>query len=125
MTIEISGVDVNSGLDLCDGDVDIYLRILRSYVSDMVPALERIRTVSEGTLKDYAVSIHGVKSISAAIGAEEARKTAKQLEDMAKGGDLAGVLAKNGAFVKYAENLVNGVRLWLEKNDAAGGKGGR
>ena len=113
MTIEIPGVDVKSGLDLCDGDVNIYLRILRSYVIDMTAALEKIRNVSEETLRDYTVSIHGVKSVNAAIGAEEARKTAKQLEDMARAGDLKGVLAMKDAFVKYAEKLVAGVRTWL------------
>ena len=118
MTIKIPGVDVESGLDLCDGEVDIYLRVLRSYIIDVTGALEKIRNVSKETLKDYAVSVHGVKSTSAAIGAEETRKVAKQLEDMAKGGDLAGVLAINSAFVKNTENLVAGVRAWLEKNDA-------
>jgi len=116
MAFEIPGVDVKKGLDLCDGDLDIYLRILHSYVSDMTEALVKIRNVSEIKLSDYAVSVHGIKSTSDAVGAEEARKTAKQLEEMARGGDLAGVLAKNTAFVKYLENLVLGIQKTLEKH---------
>jgi len=122
MEIEIPGVDVNKGLDLCDGDLDIYLRILRSYVSDMHSNIEKIKKVSKETLKGYAVSIHGVKSTSEAVGAEELRKKAKELEEMAKCGDLDGVLTKNNNLIKYIENIVDGIQLFLKKYDAAGGE---
>ena len=117
MAIEISGVDTKKGLALFEDDLDTYVDILRSYVSNVPATLDKIRNVSEETLKDYAVGVHGVKGVSEAIGAEEARKTAKQLEEMAKNGDLAGVLARNNAFIKYTENLVNDIRTWLEKYD--------
>ena len=120
MAIEIPEIDVNSGLELCDGDMGIYLNSLRLYVSSIPTSLEKMSGVSDGTLKDYSITVHGVKSMSEYIGAEEARKTAKQLEDLAKGGDLAGVLAQNEAFINYAQNIVAGVRNWLEKNDPSG-----
>ena len=120
MGIDIFGVDSERGLDFCDGDLNLYLDILRSYVADMHEVLEKIRNVSAETLPAYAVHVHGVKSISHAIGAEEARKTAKHLEDLANGGNLEAVLLKNGAFIKYAEKLVSGIKAWLEKNDTAG-----
>jgi len=116
MKIEIPGVDTVNGLDLCDGDEEIYLRVLRSYVIDVTEALEKIRSVSVETLKSYTVSVHGIKSTSAAIGAEELRKTAKELEDMAKSGDLNGILAKNDAFLKYTGGIVNNIREWFKKN---------
>ncbi|MCL2480344.1 MAG: Hpt domain-containing protein [Spirochaetaceae bacterium] len=119
MVIEIPGVDADSGLKFCEGDVNIYMRFLRLYVSSMSTALEKIRSVSEETLRDYAASIHGIKGISETIGAEEARKTAKQLEIMAKSNDLAGVLAQNKTFITYAENLVANIRSWLEKNNTS------
>ena len=116
MEIKIPGIDTEYALDLCDGDVNIYLRILHSYVSDMTANLEKIQTVTAETLKDYAVTIHGIKSISDAVGAQTARNTAKQLEDIAKSGDLDGVIAKNSAFLNYAENLMAGLKFWLETN---------
>ena len=116
MKINIPGVDEKRGLDLFEGDIDTYISILRSYVSSMPGSLDSIRSVSGEKLKEYTISVHGIKSISDAIGAEEARKTAKQLEDLAKSGDLAGVLARNSAFVKYAEKLVEDIQAWLEKN---------
>ena len=122
MAIEISGVDVNKGLDLCDGNLDIYLRILRCYVLDITAALETINNISQENLGLYAKTVHGIKGTSDAIGAEEARIMAKELELMAKANNLSGVLAKNNAFVKYITNLLENVKAWLEKYDAAEGK---
>jgi HPt (histidine-containing phosphotransfer) domain-containing protein len=77
-----------------------------------------MRHVSQEKLHDYAISAHAAKGISEYVGAEEVKKTAKQLEAMAKDGDLAGILAQNEAFIKYAGNIVNDIKNWLEKNNA-------
>ena len=119
MAIEISGVDTNSGLELCDGDMNIYLNALHLYASSIPADLEKMSGVSQETLADYAITVHSVKSMSQYIGAEEARKTAKELEAMAKGGDLAGVQAQNEAFIKYLKNLADGIDAWLKKNEGA------
>jgi len=120
MTINIPGINAQSGLELCDGDLKIYLRSLHLYVSNVPSNMEKIRTVSTETLHDYSIKVHGIKGMSEYIGAEETRKAAKQLEEMAKAGDLTGVLAQNDAFVKQVENLTDNIRDWLKINDASG-----
>ena len=120
MVIQIPGVDVDKGLGLCEGDLDIYVRFLHRYVANMPESLSKMRNVSEATLKDYTISAHGVKGISEIIGASDIIKEARQLEVMAKEGNLAGVLAQNDAFIKHAENVVAGIQSWLEKHDASG-----
>ena len=115
MVINIPGIDIKIGLDdYCQGDVELYAEVLRSYVEDMLEAFEKIRVVSKESLSEYAVFIHGVKGISKAVGAEDARKTALRLQEMADNGNLAGVLAENTEFVKYAEKLVAGIQAWLK-----------
>ena len=116
MALEISGIDTKIGLDYCAGDLDIYLRVLRSYVLDITEVLDKMRNVSEMNLKNYAVYVHGIKSISEAVGAEEARKTALDLEELAKNGDFTGVQAKNRAFIAYLENLVTHIQECLKKH---------
>ena len=122
MEIKISGVDVNKGLDLCDGNLDIYLRILRCYVIDISAALEKIKNISEKNFSEYENIVHGIKGTSDAIGAEEAKKMAKEMELMAKANKLSEVMAKNNDFIKYIENLLNNVKVWLDQYDAAEGK---
>ena len=116
MAMEIPGLDTDSGLELCDNDMNVYLNSLRLYVSNIPASLQKMRGVSQETLKAYSIAIHGVKSMSQYIGAEEARKTAKQLETFARNGDLAGIQAQNEDFIKYAQNLIEGIQSWLEKN---------
>jgi len=116
MTIDIPGLNVDAGLELCGGSTDIFLNSMRLYVTNMPAALKKMKNLSKETLKDYAIAVHGVKGISEYIGAEEAMKTAKQLETMAKADDFAGVQAQNDAFIKYAENLVDTIQKWLAKN---------
>ena len=120
MAIKIPGLDVDRGLNLCDGNEKIYLNSLRLFVSSIPASLEKMQSVSQETLEKYSVTAHSVKSMSDYAGAEEVRKTAKELEALAKAGDLAGVLAKNDAFIKFAEGIVEGVRSWLEKNGDQG-----
>ena len=115
MTINIPGIDAQKGLDLYDGDTEIYFTVLHSWVNNTPAALNRLRNVSAATLSDYAITVHGVKGTSTTIGAEEIRKTAMKLESLANAGDLSGVLAQNEAFIKSTEDLVNIVQNWLNE----------
>jgi hypothetical protein len=76
-----------------------------------------MRSVSAGTLTDYKIKVHGVKNTSESIGAMEARRMAAELETFAKAGDLSGVLGKNEALLRYVDNLLGNIRIWLERLD--------
>jgi len=117
MAIEIPEVNSASGLDLCDGDMKIYLNSLRIFASSIPADLEKMKGVTKETLSEYSVTAHSVKSMSNYIGAEESRKTAKQLEALADAGDFDAVMAQNEAFINYAQGIVNNVRNWLESNN--------
>jgi HPt (histidine-containing phosphotransfer) domain-containing protein len=60
--------------------------------------------------------VHTVKGACASIGAKELNLRAKELEAMAKGGDLAGVQERNDEFVKDARVLVGHINEWLANN---------
>jgi len=118
MVVDIPGVDQDKIMDLYDGDLDIYLPILRSYLSVIPATLDKIKSVSAETLPEYTIKVHGIKSTSEGIGAQEARKMAAELESLAKAGDLSGILAKNNALVKYVSDLVKNIQNWLARYDA-------
>ena len=113
MNIEIPELDVAYGLEICGGDTETYLYSLRLYVTSLPPLLQKMRAASEKTLHEYSINVHNVKSISEYIGAREANRTARQLESMAKEGDLAGLLERNESFIKYLEKLVGDIKSWL------------
>jgi CheY-like chemotaxis protein/two-component sensor histidine kinase len=117
MKIEIAGVDESKVMELYDGDMEIFLPVLRSYLSVIPEALEKMRSVSAETLADYRISVHGVKSTSESIGAQEARKMAAEPEALAKAGDLSGVLGKNEALIRYVGDLLGNIRICLDRLD--------
>ncbi|MCL2042539.1 MAG: hypothetical protein FWG89_00210 [Treponema sp.] len=119
MIIQIPGVDLEKVEDLYEDDTDLYVKVCRSYVSVTPAILDKLREVSAETLADYAVCIHSIKGTSTAIGAEETRIAALNLEKKAKAGDLSGVLAENQNFLKQAEKLIDDIRKWLEQYDAS------
>jgi len=120
--INIPGVNADQALHVFDGDYDLYLTVLRSYADNTPAVLGKIRHVSEDTLPGYAICVHGLKSASGSICAENISERAAELEDMAKAGNLSGVLAENDVFLRDAENLVKGISAWLDgppaKDDA-------
>ena len=120
--IEILGIDTEKGLSFYGGDMDIYLPLLRSYVFGTPVTLSKLRSVSEETLQEYTINVHGLKGTSASIGAEKTREAALNLEQMARSGDLYGVLSKNDRFIKDTENIVANIQAWLEKYDSSSTK---
>jgi len=115
MAIGIPGVDEGIFNDLMDGDEELYLSVLSSFVSKTPSVVNKLKDVSNETLGDYATRIHGFKGACANICAEEARKMAFSLEQKSRDGDLAGVLAENGPFLKYIEDLMVKLEDWLKK----------
>jgi HPt (histidine-containing phosphotransfer) domain-containing protein len=115
MAVDIPGVLPDKINELYNGDMDIYLPVVESYLSSIPEVLDKMRSVSAQTLANYAAYVHGVKSTSDSIGAEEARKLAYELEKLAKAGDLSAVLEKNGALISCVDKLITDLKAWLAK----------
>jgi HPt (histidine-containing phosphotransfer) domain-containing protein len=116
MAIGIPGIDEGIFKDLMDGDEELYVSVLNSFITKTPDVLSKLATVTKETLPEYAITVHGLKGACANICAEEARKMAYSLEQKSKAGDLAGVLAENGPFLKYVEDLMVKLKDWLKKH---------
>jgi PAS domain S-box-containing protein len=122
LAINIPGVDTKKGIFFYGGDMDIYLPLLRSYISNTPEVLKKLKTVSKETLSSYVITVHGLKGTSASIGAEQIREAALNLEDMARAGNLDEVLAGNGSLIHETEIIVANIKAWLEQYDAKNAK---
>ena len=112
--IEIPGVNMEIGLDLLSGDMELYVFALGSFVTYTPAAIDTLRNVTEENLPDYAVNVHSLKSGCATIGAALVSERAQKLEAMSKAGDLSGVLDQNEEFIRDAETLVSDIKNWLK-----------
>jgi hypothetical protein len=110
----IRGVDLRTGKERYNSET-VYLEILRSFCIHTPKMLDMLRTVSEETLAEYAVIIHGFKSSSYGICADVVGKQAEILESAAKAGDLKTVLSTNGIFLESVETLVSDLEELLRR----------
>ncbi|MCL2084972.1 MAG: hypothetical protein FWH06_06935, partial [Oscillospiraceae bacterium] len=103
---EIAGIDIEKGLERYGGDMETYLKILRSYTVCIRSMLGQIETVGEDTLADYKVIVHGIKGASRDIFAEQVGASAAELEQAAKAGDLGYITGHNPPFLEAAWKLI-------------------
>jgi signal transduction histidine kinase/CheY-like chemotaxis protein len=111
---DIDGIDFEKALNQFNGSEEILLDVLRSYVKHTPVTLEKLRTPTAESLRDYEIAVHGVKGSSYGVCANAVGKLAEELETAAKKNDLEFVLAQNDAFLSAAERLIDGLRSMLK-----------
>ena len=115
--INIQDIDTESGLGLCDDDFDVYISSLRIFADSVAETLNKIKSVSAATIKEYAVNAHSIKGMSQYIGAMEASKIALKAELIAKAQDVKGAIALNDSFIEHMEKLIGNIKSWLLEYD--------
>ncbi|GHU03651.1 hypothetical protein FACS1894158_02490 [Betaproteobacteria bacterium] len=111
----IKGLDLEQGLRRFGGDEKIYLEVLKSYALNTPPLLEQLRDCSGENLPDYAIVVHGIKSSSRSIGAEQIGARAEALELAAKAGIFEPVEEKNKDFIESVQTLIAGISAMLQE----------
>jgi HPt (histidine-containing phosphotransfer) domain-containing protein len=118
----IEGIDWQEGLNCFAGDRDAYLSIIRSYVDNTARVMTQICNVTEETLADYAILIHGIKGSSYGIRAHEIGKQAEDLEHAARAGNFQFVSQNTSFFVENAQKLLDTLAGLLKANTAEMGE---
>jgi CheY-like chemotaxis protein/anti-sigma regulatory factor (Ser/Thr protein kinase) len=99
----IEGVNMARGLVLTGDSPELYRHILELYCKDVSERLPVLREIPQPeALPDFTIRIHGLKSASANIGAEDIRNRTAELEAAAKRRDMT-FIARN--IEGFAEDL--------------------
>ncbi|MDR1546897.1 MAG: response regulator [Deltaproteobacteria bacterium] len=101
----LEGLDLARGLARFDGNEEVFVRMLRSYLRHLPVMIEDLLEPSAEALHDYAVRVHGLKGASLGIGAVKVGELAFSLEKAAKAGEFETVLAENGRLLAAVEDL--------------------
>ncbi|MCL2018808.1 MAG: response regulator [Oscillospiraceae bacterium] len=115
---EIKGLNTEKGLERYEGDVSVYLRILRSFAVNARSMIKSMGVFEKDNLKDYETTVHGFKGMSFDIFADETGEKAKALEFAAKDGNLDYIREHNPLFIKTATELIDAVEAALSDIDA-------
>jgi CheY-like chemotaxis protein len=113
LLLPIEGVDIRTGIERYSGE-KIFEGILQSYSQHTPGLLQKLSALSFDNLKDYATTVHGLKSASYGILANDIGKRAEELEALSKAGNYDEVLARNADFVRDAKRLVENISSALE-----------
>jgi PAS domain S-box-containing protein len=116
--VRINGVDLASGMRRFNNNPEVYLRILNSFLQNIPTSLESLRSVTQETLPQYAILIHGVKGSCYGISADEVGKMAESLEMAATSGDFSKVMAGNTTFLRTVESLLPQFTALIDSADA-------
>jgi len=114
----VDGLDLSRGLERFGGDEESYLEVLRSFAANTRPLLEKIKGPNEDGLDAYTVIVHGLKSSSRGIGADQAGSQAEALEKAAKAGEFEFLKNNTPAFIEAVERLLTGLEDLFGKIEA-------
>ena len=104
--MDLTGLDVDKGVERFGGDRETYFKILHSYMVHTRPLLDSIKDVTEEQLADYAIAVHGIKGASRGIYADIIGSAAENLEKAAKAGDFIYVITHNDTFLNTVWKLI-------------------
>ncbi|MDR1080767.1 MAG: response regulator, partial [Deltaproteobacteria bacterium] len=115
----VDGLDIEAGISRFGGDFDVYRDTLRSYATNTLALLDLMESPAEGNLKDYMIRVHGIKSSSYGICAQELGKVAQELEAAAREGDLGFISSRNPPFLAAARKFIAELSAFLGEAGSA------
>ncbi|WP_420904032.1 PAS domain S-box protein [Candidatus Magnetaquiglobus chichijimensis] len=88
---EIEGIDIHAALERLDGDVDLFMRLTRQFITAHRNTVERIaEALADGDAETARALTHGVKGVAGNLSANQVAEQAARLEMLVKEGDLDG-----------------------------------
>ncbi|MDR0490695.1 MAG: response regulator [Oscillospiraceae bacterium] len=99
----IEGLDIAECIEHFGGDEELFQIVLKSFVLNTPPLIEKARNPDKDDLDKYTIAIHSIKGSCRTIVAHSLAKKAEALEKAAKAIDMAYVCAHNAAFLEEVE----------------------
>jgi HPt (histidine-containing phosphotransfer) domain-containing protein len=114
----IPRIDIKKGLESCNNEEKVYIKILRAYADNMHNIAEILESEEAvNRLHEYKITVHGIKGASAAIFAEQLSKEAKALEKAAQEENLDYINGHNAGFIEALRRLVHEINCLLKDYD--------
>jgi len=114
----IPGIDMIKGLDRYDGDVETYLKILRSYAASVSSILHSIDYADESKFADFIIGVHSIKGASYDIFADGIGKKAESLESAARSGEHDYLIKNYAPFHEESLKLVTEIEAVITAIDS-------
>ena len=107
-------LDVKKGIAYIGGNEEAYKEILFLYIKESEKKIKQIAELFEQRdMENYGVEVHALKGASLSIGAVRLFELAKELEAIAKAGNLDAVERKNGILLKLYGEVAEAARKYM------------
>ena len=118
-TSRVDFLDFEQGKKRCMNDQEFYLELVREFAEE-----SKLETLQDNYQRQdwpqYRMNVHTIKSSAAYIGAEELSQQARLLENAAKEGNQAYLVAKHIEFTQYYRKVLQGIKDFLAEIESAG-----
>jgi HPt (histidine-containing phosphotransfer) domain-containing protein len=113
----IEGVDYADGLKRFGNQASIYLRIIKSFIQNTPATLEELNAVTQGTIDEYMVKVHGLKGSCYGISAMTLGDEAKALEFAAKAYEWDKIEQGNPPLIANVYELIDQLQAIVDKSE--------
>ena len=112
---EFSYINPQKGIQMIGGKEEDYRHVLHTYYEEVLENIERLKTLSMEDISLITTIVHGIKSSSKSIGADEISEKAKQLEMAGKSKDTAYVKRQLPVFLDEMKGLLQEIEVLLKE----------
>ncbi len=113
--IIIPNVDVTSGLELCGGNPDAYLAVLKTFMETADESISKIENYAQNRdYKNYTTEVHGLKSSSLAIGARGLSEMARKLEEAGREENYKQISEETPALIARFSEIAENIKPLVE-----------
>ena len=114
--IMIEGLDVKKGIKLTGNKKQRYIKLVSMFYKDWKEKIKEIQSsLEKDNTKLYIILVHGFKSASAALGADELSKASAELEAAAKNGDFEFLRKHTPDFIADLHKLLDNIEVFLSE----------
>lgn len=113
---QIDGVDMDVAMQYYSGDEEGFYDLLELYCMDGNRKTVLLRELAESDILRYQIEVHGLKSVSANIGAVKVSEMAREHENAAAQGDEEFIAEQFPRLMAEYETILENIGEFLERN---------
>jgi len=118
VNFEVKGIELAVGLNNVGGNMEVYTSILETYYKETNSKINDLyETIKNKDIQLFITYIHGLKSSSGSIGAEEISNLAKRLEFAGKGNDLEYINNHIDEFADKTLRILENIDIFIKKKN--------
>ena len=115
----MTAVDIVRGIKACAGRTDRYIEVLRTFYNSGKNQLVKIQQLyAVKNQKELRIEVHGLKSVSASIGATDMSNLSLALENALKNDDMKFVNANIETLITMYTKLIRQLEVYFESEDS-------